>query len=236
MMKQTLKKSILATALSAAMMLSALPAATTFAKSASFQTSVKNTSKLTVKEVDYDLNDRHENIELEFSGTVKRKASSKVTVKDTSGKSYKTSIHDYDSNDLSLDVAGLKAGKTYTVTITNIKKSSASSYGTLSVKFTVPKASTSLVKDVDYDREDREVTFDFRSNVKYSNAKVTITSTDGKKTYTTRILEKENDELTVSVKGLQAGKKYSYKITGVRKASASKATTLSGMFTAIDND
>lgn len=235
-MNKKVKQTILATALSAAMMLTAFPAASISAASASFKASTKSTSAVSVKDVEYDLNDRTENIEIEFNGKVKMTSSTKATVKDSSGKTYKTSIHDYDSDDLSLTVAGLKAGKSYTVTINKIKKSSASSYGTVTIQFKVPKKSTSLVKEVDYDRDDREVTFDFRSKVKYSNAKVKITSMDGKKTYTTKIVEKDNDELTVYVKGLKTNSKYKYTIAGVRKASESKSSTLSGSFVASDRD
>ena len=206
------------------------------ASSAKFTTSTKNTSKIAIDEVDYDLKDKYEAIEIDFKSDIRLKSSSAVSVKDNSGNTYKTSIHEYDSDDLSLDVTGLKTGKTYTVTIKGIKKASASKYGTLTIKFSIPKSSNIKVKDVDFDEDDREVTFDFNKDVTYKNAKVVITNTSGSKTYTTKIVEKDEDELTVRVKGLKEGSSYKYKITGVQGVNASSSKTISGSFTAVDND
>ena len=165
---------------------------------------------------------------------MKLKRTATITVKDSNGTSYRTSLHELDGDDLSLSVAGMKAGKTYTITIEGIKNSSADKYGTLTIKFSVPSASTKI-ESVEYDEDDREVSFEFTNKVSYNNPKVVITNQTGTKTYTASIVEKDNDELTVRVKGLTYGKKYSYKITGVAASSSSTAKTLQGTFTAIDD-
>lgn len=206
------------------------------AANATYTSSTQNTTKIAVKSVNYDYDDSDDDIEIDFSTRIKLKSSAKATVKDSSGKTYSSYIEDRDSNEIDLDVANLKANKKYTVTITGIKKSTASKYGTLTIQFSIPKASTALVKDVDYDADDREVNFEFRNNVSYKNAKVVITNTSSTKTYTTRITEKDRDELSVRVSGLTRGSSYKYTITGVTNNSTKSSKTLTGTFRAIDND
>lgn len=209
---------------------------TAFAAKASFTSSTKTTTKINVKSVNYDYDDSDDDIEIDFSSRIKLKSNAKVTVKDSTGKSYKAYIEDDDSNEIDIDVANLKANRKYTVTITGIKKSNASKYGTLTVTFSIPKASTNLVKDVDYDADDKEVSFEFKNNVSYKNAKVVITNTSNTKTYTTRIVEKDSDEITARVSGLKRGSTYKYKITGVTDKATKSSKTLSGTFKAVDND
>lgn len=197
-----------------------------YAANTKFTSTTKTTSKINVKSVEYDYDDNDDSIEIDFANNIQLNSSAKATVKDGSGKSYKTFIEDLDNNEIDLDVAGLKAGKDYTVEITGIKKANASKYGTLAVKFSIPKASTNLVKEVEFDNEDDEVSFDFRNNVTYNNVKVSITNNKGTKTYKTTIIEKDNDELSVRVKGLTEGKTYKYTISGVTEKASGSSKTL----------
>lgn len=234
-MKHTKKRTkMIITSLALLLVTTSLPMQVLQAKNAKFTATTKNTTKIPVEKVEYDLDDSDESIEIDFATNVKYKSSAKVTVKDTTGKTYPATIIDYDKDDCSIHVSNLKSNKTYTVTLTGIKKSSASKYGSLSIKFTIPKASSKLVKEVEYDNDDREITFDFTGNVVYRSPKITITNTSGTKTYASTIIEKENDECTVSVRGLKNGSKYKYTITGIRLSSASKSSTVSGTFIAID--
>lgn len=205
------------------------------AAKAKFTAKTKSTSGISVKKVEYDYDDSDDSIEIDFKSKIKVKSKAKVTVKDSSGKTYKAFIEDKDSDELDIDVANLKAGESYVVTISGIKKANASKYGTLTVNFSIPEATTDLVKEVDTDVEDREVTFEFANRVKYKNLKVTITDANGSKTYKTRIEEKENDELTVVVSGLKRGATYQYKITGVTPSGATTSSTLTGTFKAIED-
>lgn len=204
------------------------------AETAKFTTTTKNTTKIPVKSVEYDYDDTDDDIEITFSSNIKLKKSAKASVKDSSGKTYKTYIEDYDKNEIDLDVSNLKSDKKYTVTISGIKKSNASEYGTVTVKFTIPKATKNLVKEIDYDVEDKEVSFEFSNNVSYKNVKVIITNTSNTKTYTTKITEKDKDELTVKVSGLKKGSKYKYTITGVTNKANNSTKKLTGTFTAVD--
>lgn len=248
------------------------------ASSAPFKSTTKNTSKIKIEEVEYDLKNSFEAIELEFKHYINLNSSASVLVKDNLGNTYEASINDYFDDDdfddddfedddfdddsfeddsfeddsfdddefnddfdalyesISLDVDGLTAGRSYTVTISDIKNSFASKYGTLTVKFSIPKASSISVKEVSYDYKDREVTFDFNQDVTYKNAKVVITNEDGSRKYKTGIVEREDDELTIRVKGLKYGRTYMYTITGVKGLGASSSQTISGSFIAIDND
>ena len=210
--------------------------ASAFATTAKFTTTTKNTTKVNVKSVQYDYSGSDDDIEINFLSNIKLNSTAKATVKDSSGKSYTTYIEDRDSDEIELNVSNLKSNETYTITITGIKESTASTYGTVTTKFTIPKASTNLVKDVDYDAEDCEVDFEFSNHVTYENAKVVITDANNTKTYTTNITDYDNDELTVQVNGLTKDSTYKYTITGVTNKSDGTSKTLSGTFTAIDND
>ena len=90
-----------------------------------------------------------------------------------------------------------------------------------------------VVKKVKYDAHDQEVEFEFKTRVEWKSPKVTITK--GNRNYVVKIKEKDNDEIEVRVKWLQAGRKYSYRITGVRIAGNAGYQTVTGTFTAGEN-
>ena len=94
-------------------------------------------------------------------------------------------------------------------------------------------ASKPRVQEVEYDREDKEVNFDFYGRVKYRKLKVKIYSASGKN-MARYIIDRDSDDIEVKVKKLKYGKKYRYKISGIKKRGASKYTTIKGTFKAID--
>lgn len=208
--------------------------ANVFAKAADFKASTKNTTSISVRKVDYDLDKNDASIDIDFAHNIKLKSDASIVVKDQTGKKYSSYIDEFDPNEIDLNLTKLSSGKDYTVTIKGIRKSTAKKYGTLTIKFSVPKASNSLVKDVDYDVEDQEVSFDFKQRVTYKNVKVKITNLDGTKSYSTYITEKDSDELSVHVSNLVYGKKYKYTITGVSADRSNYTKSYSGTFTAID--
>lgn len=67
-------------------------------------------------------------------------------------------------------------------------------------------------------------------NVRYKSARVVVKDSAGKK-LTTSIVEKERDSITFKVKGLKAGKKYSYTISGVRRGNSGSYGKVKGYFT-----
>ena len=56
--------------------------------------------------------------------------------------------------------------------------------------------------------------------------------TDGRTNFVTRIDGKDNDSIDVKVKKLTKGKKYTFKVTGVRIKGNTAYTTVTGSFTA----
>ena len=172
-------------------------------------------------------------VEVDFNSKVSYK-NAKVTVKDNKGAGYRTTINEKDNDDLTFTIKKFKTGRTYTYTISGVKKSGEKSYGTVTGKVTIPAPTTTpKIKEVDYDKNDREVEFDFAAKVQWKGAKVTIT--DGSKNYVTRIIEKDKDSIEVKVSKLPIGKKYTYKISGVRVNGANSYKTISGTFIARDN-
>ena len=171
-------------------------------------------------------------VEVDFNSKVSYK-NVKVTVKDNKGAGYSTKINEKDNDDLTFTINNFKTGRTYTYTISGVKKSGEKSYGNVTGKVTIPApATTPKVKEVDYDKNDREVEFEFASRVQWKGAKVTIT--DGSKNYVTRIIEKDGDGIEVKVSKLTPGKKYTYKISGVSVKDAGSFKTISGTFVARD--
>jgi len=183
-----------------------------------------------VKKAEYEGKGR---VEVDFNSKVKYK-NVKVTVKDNKGAAYSTKINEKDNDDLAFTIKNFKTGRTYTYTISGVKKNNESSYGKVTGKVTIPTPTTTpKVKEVDYDKGDREVEFEFTTRVQWKGTKVTIT--DGSKNYVTRIKEKDSDSIEVKVSKLTIGKKYTYKISGVRVKGANSYKTISGTFIARDN-
>lgn len=183
-----------------------------------------------VKKAEYEGKGR---VEVDFNSKVKYK-NVKVTVKDNKGATYSTTINEKDNDDLTFTIKNFKTGRTYTYTISGVKKNNESSYGKVTGKVTIPTPTTTpKVKEVDYDKGDREVEFEFTTRVQWKGTKVTIT--DGSKNYVTRIKEKDSDSIEVKVSKLTIGKKYTYKISGVRVNGANSYKTISGTFVARDN-
>ena len=183
-----------------------------------------------VKKAEYEGKGR---VEVDFNSKVKYK-NVKVTVKDNKGATYSTTINEKDNDDLTFTIKNFKTGRTYTYTISGVKKNNESSYGKVTGKVTIPTPTTTpKVKEVDYDKGDREVEFEFTTRVQWKGTKVTIT--DGSKNYVTRIKEKDSDSIEVKVSKLTIGKKYTYKISGVRVKGANSYKAISGTFIARDN-
>lgn len=182
-----------------------------------------------IKEAEYEGNGR---VEVDFRTKVKYK-NVKVVVTDTKGNKYTTKINRKDNDDLTFTIKKFKKGLTYKYTIKGVKKKSEKNYGQVIGKITIPGNNAApAVKKFDYDREDNELEIDFKTKVQWKNAKVTIT--DGKKNYVVKIKEKDNDGIELKVKKMKYGKRYTYKISGVRVKGNTKYKTITGTFIAKD--
>jgi len=93
-------------------------------------------------------------------------------------------------------------------------------------------ASKIRIEEIEYDPEDREVSIEFAHAVRWKKAKVKILK-DGRN-YTRYIKELDSDECEVKVKRLKYGKRYKYRISGIKRRGAKRYTTISGTFRAID--
>ena len=161
----------------------------------------------------------------------------KVTVRDSSGKTYKANITEKDSDDLTFKAVGISSGKTYTYTISGVRTGGSGSYGSVSGTFKTPGSSSGStakklsIKSLDYDAGDRELEIEFSAKVQYDNLRVRVTDSTGTKSYTVRILEKDNDSIDIRVSGLRSGQKYTVKVAGVRAGSSGSYGGVSKSFT-----
>ena len=168
-------------------------------------------------------------VEVDFAGNVSWKKA-KVTVKDTEGKSYKTTIIEKDRDDISFKVKKAVEGMDYEFTISGISLWKKADYTSVSGTFRIAAAKEVLVERVEYDAQDKEVSFEFQGTVKWKKAKVTIKA--GGKNMVKRVEETSRDEIEVKVKALTPGKKYSYTISGVARKGTKKYQTIKGSFVA----
>ena len=181
-----------------------------------------------VKKAKYEGNGK---VDVDFTSRVQYK-NPKVTVKDSAGKVYTAKIVDRDSDDLDFVIKNFKAGRKYTYKITGIRKKGEAAYSSVSGTVSIPAAKTTAlkVKKVKYDRGDSELEFDLNAKVKWYSPSVVISG--GGKVFTTRITDKDSDEIEVMVKGLKRGTKYNYTIKGARMNGAKSNSTLKGTFVA----
>lgn len=92
--------------------------------------------KVKIKKIEADDDGK---VEIDFATKVSWSRNAKVTsVKDNTGRTYKGYLIERDDDDCEIYIPGMKYGRTYTVQISGIRAKGASSYGTVSAKFTLP--------------------------------------------------------------------------------------------------
>ena len=89
-------------------------------------------------------------------------------------------------------------------------------------------AATASISKTEYEGSGY-VEVDFKKDVQYKSAKVTVKDSDGK-SYTAKITEKDEDDLTFKVSSIKDGKTYSYTISGVRAGGSGSYGKVSGSF------
>lgn len=169
-------------------------------------------------------------VEVDFKKNVQYK-NAKVTVKDSSGKKYTAKITEKDSDDMTFKINSFKTGKTYTYTISGVRSGKSGKYVSIKGTVKIPAAKKVTIKELEYDRGDRELELEFNRKVQYKSLKVTVKDSSGNK-YTTKILDKENDGLEIYVKGLKKGKKYTVTVSKVRPSGSGTYKSVSKTFTA----
>lgn len=99
---------------------------------------------------------------------------------------------------------------------------------TVALSITTAFAATPVIEKVKYEGNGY-VDVEFRRDVQYKSAKVTVKDSNGK-SYTAKIVEKDDDELTFRVTGATAGKTYTFTISGVRSGRSGSYTKVKGTF------
>ncbi len=154
----------------------------------------------------------------------------KITVKDADGKTCKAVITEKDDDDLAFTVKKIVPGKKYTFSITKVRRAGTKKYYTVKGRFSVPAAESVKVKKIEFDEGDSEVSFAFMQDVTWKDPLVMITADE--KDFVIKIVEKDEDEIEVRVKGLKKGTVYRYRITGAAPYGTKKYKTITGKFTA----
>ena len=95
-------------------------------------------------------------------------------------------------------------------------------------------ATAPRVEDVEYDCEDREVNIEFYGRVQWKKAKVKIYDKKGNQ-YARYIIEKDSDDIEIKTRRLRIGKKYKYKISGIKRRGTKGYKTIKGSFYAYDD-
>lgn len=172
-------------------------------------------------------------VDVDFTKKVSYK-NVKVVVKNPSGKKMSVKILEKDNDDISFQVSGVKAGTKYKYTISGVRVGKSGSFGKVTGSFKTPSASDAsnvTIKKVAYDREDKEIDVDFSTKVQYKSLKVTVVDASGKK-MTVKLIDKDDDDLSVRVSGIKAGKKYAIQISGVSVKGKGNYQTVTKTFTA----
>ena len=205
----------------------------------------ENTSLIEVSSVKQD-DDNKNIIDIHFTTKVMWDNNASITsLTDAGGNSYNAKIIDKDDDDLEIYVEGIKDGTNYTADIQGIKAYDDSSYTNLKVNFETKKQQNTKtnksnleVKDVDFDREDKEVSFDFDKFIELkSDAYIIIKDSNGN-TYSSknsRIICDEDDIELFLDKNLKQGQKYTYEINGIKENVGNSYETINGSFTAYDD-
>lgn len=167
-------------------------------------------------------------VEVDFYGDVDYRGT-KVTVRDTSGKKYSAYLYDRDDDDLKFRIKKYKTGKTYKFTISGVRREGTRSYGQVTGKVKISKASSKIkIKDVDYLGSGR-VDVEFRRDVAFKKVKVSVKDTSGKK-YKASVYRRGDDDLKFKVANYKTGKTYKFTVSGVRERGTSKYRSASGTF------
>lgn len=204
----------------------------------------ENTSLIEVNSVKQD-DDNKNIVDVNLKTKVMWDDNASITsLTDAGGNSYNAKIIDKDDDDLEIYIEGIKDGTNYTAEIQGIKAYNDNSYTNLKVTFETEKQTSNntksnlKIRDVDFDREDKEVSFDFDKFIELkSDAYIIIKDSNGN-TYSSknsRIICDEDDIELFLDKNLKQGQKYTYEINGIKENVGNSYETINGSFTAYDD-
>lgn len=180
----------------------------------------------TIQSVTYD-NDGEVNIEFQEKVRYKK---TKVTVQDAAGNKYTARIQDKDNDELDFYVRKIKEDTSYSFTISGIKRAKAASYTSVSGSFSVPAADAIEIESIEYDEEDRELSFEFVNNVCWKNRTPVVKITDADGTAVkTRVTDRDRDSLDIRV-NLDYDTEYQYSIAGIAPYGSTNYITVTDVF------
>lgn len=168
-------------------------------------------------------------VEVEFYEDVSYK-NTRVTVKDSSGRNYRARILRKDSDDILFRVLGYRGGKKYTFIIHGIKTRGTGVYRSVKGILKIPSATSAariVIKELEYNNGRLDVEFGHR--VQWKKPQVSVKDSGGR-TYPARIADRDGDDCEIRVSGLKRGRKYTVRITGIKKRGAGKFTSVAKSF------
>ena len=180
-----------------------------------------------IKKTEYEGNGL---VEVDFTTKNVRYKNARVVVKDSAGKRLTVKILEKDSDDIIFKVAGLKANKKYTYTISGVRTGKTGAYGSVKGSFRTP-SNKPVVAKVAFDPAHDDLEIEFATKVQFKKLKVTITAADGDELGIYN-LEKDVDELEMDVEGMIAGQEYTITVSGVRVKGVGSYTRVSKTFVA----
>ncbi len=191
-------------------------------------------SGIQLQKVEYDVSNKLPKIEVSFLSRVSWKLNAKVkSVKDNKGTRYKAELFDRDSDDCDIVIPKLKAGRTYTIKISGIKKARSSKWQTITLKVKIPADSKKIgvsSVNVEYDPDsmyDYEVTVRFNCAVQWkASADVTSVKASGEKARDAVLTDRDDRDCEIHVNSLTPGKTYAIKISGIKARGASSYGTI----------
>ena len=112
-------------------------------------------------------------------------------------------------------VANIAEGMDYSFSVNGVRSGYSGEYGSVTDSFYVPGAGELVIREVDYDADDRELEVEFNGRVSYGELKVEVTDESGA-SYEVRLREKDGDSVEVYVEGLNRGGEYTVTVSGVQ--------------------
>lgn len=168
-------------------------------------------------------------MEVDFSRDV-RWQDPQIAVTDAFGGSYTAELVKLDDDDIKFRVGNIIEDQVYNISISGIQGEE-----TVNCEVYAASLKSNMIREVDYDADDRELDIEFAGKVSYdANCTVTVTDAAGKQ-YNCTIIEKDRDSIEVWADGLTRGKTYTVTVSGVIAADSGAAETYSREFVARDD-
>ncbi len=181
-----------------------------------------------VQDVDYEGKGR---VEVEFTSDVSYRNPG-IKVKDSEGKTVPAKIVKKTDDEVTFRIRNYKKGGKYTYVITGILASGETAASKVRGKVTIPKTVSGItVQSVVYKAAKKEVEIEFLEEVEWKNAGIEIRKDNKGTSLVRKIASKEDDEIKASVKKLEKGETYWWRISGIRKKGTGAYGTISGRFT-----